>query len=114
MITFLLLLGFIGADYFIPLMLTGVRGRSLAEAGVVITLGTVSWSIGSWWQSRAIVKTSSVTLIRLGGAILTVAVIGIMATLLGRRSRSRMSPGSPPASAWHCISDRQSRHPAGR
>ena len=83
MITFLLLLGFIAADYFIPLMLTGVRGRSLAEAGVVITLGTVSWSIGNWWQSRAIVKTSSVTLMRLGGAILTVAIIGIMATLLG-------------------------------
>ncbi|TMC66387.1 MAG: MFS transporter [Chloroflexota bacterium] len=57
MITFLLLLGF--------------------------TLGTVSWSIGNWWQSRAIVKTSSVTLMRLGGAILTVAIIGIMATLLG-------------------------------
>ena len=83
MITFLLLLGFIAADYFIPLMLTGVRGRSLAEAGVVITLGTVSWSIGNWWQSRAIVKTSSVTLMRLGAAILTVAIIGIMATLLG-------------------------------
>jgi predicted MFS family arabinose efflux permease len=83
MIIFLLLLGFIGADYFIPLMLTGVRGRSLAEAGVVITLGTVSWSIGNWWQSRAVVRTSSVTLMRLGAAILTVAIIGIMATLLG-------------------------------
>jgi predicted MFS family arabinose efflux permease len=82
MITFLLLLGFIGADYFIPLMLTGVRGRTLAEAGLVITLGTVSWSIGNWWQSRAIVKTSSVTLMRVGSAILTLSIIGIMATLL--------------------------------
>src|SRR5438445_6516136 len=40
---FMLILAFIGADYFIPLMLTGVRGRSLAEASAVITLGTVSW-----------------------------------------------------------------------
>ena len=83
MTIFLLLLGFIGADYFIPLMLTGVRGRSLAEAGAVITLGTVSWSVGNWWQSRAVVRTSSVTLLRLGGAILTIAVVGIMATLAG-------------------------------
>jgi MFS family permease len=80
---FLLILAFIGADYFIPLMLTGVRGRSLAEASAVITLGTVSWSVGNWWQSRAIVRTSSVALARLGGAILTIAIIGIMATLAG-------------------------------
>jgi MFS family permease len=80
---FLLILAFIGADYFIPLMLTGVRGRSLAEASAVITLGTVSWSVGNWWQSRAIVRTSSVALARLGGAILTVAILGIMATLAG-------------------------------
>jgi MFS family permease len=83
MIIFLLLLGFIGADYFIPLMLTGVRGRSLAEAGAVITLGTVSWSIGNWWQSRAVVHTSPVTLVRLGGAILAIAIIGVTTTLAG-------------------------------
>src|SRR5438552_3444742 len=47
---FLLILAFIGADYFIPLMLTAVRGRSLAEASLVITLGTVSWSVGTWWH----------------------------------------------------------------
>jgi hypothetical protein len=80
---FLLILAFIGADYFIPLMLTGVRGRSLAEASLVITLGTVSWSLGSWWQSRVIVRASSVALARLGGAILTVAIVGIMVTLAG-------------------------------
>jgi MFS family permease len=83
MTIFLLILAFIGADYFIPLMLTGVRGRSLAEASAVITLGTVSWSVGNWWQSRAVVRTSAVTLVRLGGAILTIAIIGIIATLAG-------------------------------
>lgn len=80
---FLLILAFIGADYFIPLMLTAVRGRSLAEASVVITLGTVSWSLGNWWQSRVIVRTSPVTLVRLGGGILTTAIIGIIASLAG-------------------------------
>ena len=80
---FLLILAFIGADYFIPLMVTGVRGRSLTEASVVITLGTVSWSVGNWWQSRAISRRSSVALVRLGGAILTIAIVGIIATLAG-------------------------------
>jgi MFS family permease len=83
MMIFLLLLAFIGADYFIPLMLTGVRGRSLAEAGAVITLGTVSWSLGNWWQSRAVVNTSPVTLVRLGAVVLAVAIIGITATTAG-------------------------------
>jgi len=80
---FLLILAFVGTDYFIPLMLTGVRGRSLAEAGLVITLGTVSWSIGNWWQSRVVVRTSPVGLVRLGAAILTLAIIGIIATVAG-------------------------------
>ena len=78
---FLLIFAFIGADYFIPLLLTGVRGRSLAEAGIVITLGTVSWSLGSWWQSRVIVYRSRVMLARLGAALLIVALIGIISTL---------------------------------
>src|SRR5207253_2181446 len=51
---FLLILAFISGDYFIPLLITSVRSRSLAEAGLVITLGTVSWSLGSWWQSRIV------------------------------------------------------------
>ncbi|TMD48633.1 MAG: MFS transporter [Chloroflexi bacterium] len=83
MTIFLLLLAFIGADYFIPLMLTGVLSRSLAEAGAVITLGTVSWSLGNWWQSRAVVHTSPVTLVRLGSVVLAVAILGIMATTAG-------------------------------
>jgi MFS family permease len=80
---FLLIFAFIGADYFIPLLLTGVRGRSLAEAGIVITLGTVSWSLGSWWQSRVIVQRSRVMLARLGTALLILALIGIITTLAG-------------------------------
>jgi MFS family permease len=80
---FLLIVAFIGADYFIPLLLTGVRGRSLAEAGIVVTLGTVSWSLGSWWQSRVAMTYSRVTLARIGIAILTLALAGIIATLAG-------------------------------
>ena len=79
---FLLIFAYIGADYFIPLLLTGVRGRSLAESGLVITAGTVSWSLGSWWQSRAITH-SRLALARLGTALLTLGLIGVVATLAG-------------------------------
>ena len=82
-VIFLLIFAFIGADYFIPLLLTGVRGRSLTEAGIVITLGTVSWSLGSWWQSRVIVHRSRVGLARLGAMLLLVALLGIISTLAG-------------------------------
>jgi predicted MFS family arabinose efflux permease len=78
---FFLIFAFIGAEYFIPLMLTAIRGRSLAEAGLVVTLGTVSWSAGNWWQARAITRLPAVTLARLGAGILSLAIVGIAAML---------------------------------
>ena len=78
---FFLIFAFIGAEYFIPLILTAIRGRSLAEAGVVVTLGTISWSLGNWWQARAISRIPVVTLTRLGAVILSLAIAGIAAML---------------------------------
>jgi MFS family permease len=49
---FLLTFTFFATDGFVPLMLTGVRHLSIGEASVVITLATLGWSGGSWWQSR--------------------------------------------------------------
>jgi MFS family permease len=80
---FLLIFAFITADDFIPLLLTAVRGRSLAEAGIVITAGTVSWSLGSWWQSRAIATLSRLMLARLSIALVIVGLLGVIATLAG-------------------------------
>ena len=90
---FLLIFAFIGADYFIPLLLTGVRGRSLAEAGIVLTLGTVSWSLGSWWQSHATLRRSKTVLARLGTGILTLALCGVIATVVG-------APLAIPYASW--------------
>ena len=90
---FLLILAYIGADYFIPLLLTAVRGRSLAEAGIVITAGTVSWSLGSWWQSRAITTRSRLFLARLGTGMLIAGLLGVIATLAG-------APLAVPYVAW--------------
>jgi len=59
------------------------RQMTVAEAGIVITAGTVSWSLGSWWQSRAVMTRSRLALARLGSVMLTLALTGVVATLAG-------------------------------
>ena len=43
---------FFGAETFVPLMLIEERGVATAVAGLTLTGGAVSWSIGSWIQGR--------------------------------------------------------------
>ncbi len=43
---------FFGAEAFIPLMLVELHGQSLTRAGMMLTIGSVGWFIGSWLQSR--------------------------------------------------------------
>lgn len=80
---FLLIFAFVETEYFLPLILTSVRGRSLAEVGLLITCGTISWSLGSWWQSRAIARLPVVTLMRIGAAIYVLAIAGTTLLLTG-------------------------------
>ena len=48
----LLAVAFLGCDAFLPLALTELRGFSLAEAGLVISAASLSWSLGSFLQAR--------------------------------------------------------------
>ena len=75
---FCLVFGYVGADYFIPLLITGVQRGTLAQAGLVVTLGALSWSIGSWWQSRYVTQFPRAAVIRAGAAILAVALAGML------------------------------------
>jgi MFS family permease len=72
---FLLSVSFVTADAFLTLMLTAVNETTLAEAGVVITLVTIAWSLGSWWQSRVAVSRD------LGGLVTFGTVLVIAGTL---------------------------------
>ena len=47
----LLAIAFLGCDAFMPLALTELEGFSLAEAGVVISVASLSWSLGSFLQA---------------------------------------------------------------
>ncbi len=71
---------FFGADAFLPLVVVGPGHRTLAEAGVAITLGSMAWSVGSYLQARGYVRSRAVRLTRLGAAGLAVgtAAAGLM------------------------------------
>jgi MFS family permease len=77
---FLLSAGFLAVDAFVPLMLTDVRGRSVAEAGIVLTLATVTWSLGSWWQSSVANRFALGSLVRIGTLLV---FAGSVATMVG-------------------------------
>ena len=74
---FLLSCGFFAVDSFITLMLTGVRDMSLGKASIIITLVTVGWSIGSFFQSSRAERIAASRLVRVGAVLVTVGMIGV-------------------------------------
>ncbi|MEU8295859.1 MFS transporter [Micromonospora sp. NPDC048909] len=65
---------FVGAEVVIPLMLSRERGLSPTAAGLVLTVGAVAWSAGSWVQGRIPAPASRATLPRVGLACITVGI----------------------------------------
>jgi len=78
---FLLSMAFVAADSFVTLMLRSVNHRTLAEAGLVLTLMTIAWSAGSWWQSRVVPGWRLGNLLLLG-TVLVIAGLLAAATAL--------------------------------
>ena len=68
---------FFGAEAFVPLMLVEERGLATALAGLTLTAGAVSWSIGSWIQGRPGVTTPRHVLVQRGTALVAVGVGGV-------------------------------------
>jgi MFS transporter len=79
---FLLSLAFMAGDAFVPLMLTAVRDRTIAEAGILLTFMTVAWAAGSWWQSRVAVRISPARLVVIGGLGLGIGLLSLLLALV--------------------------------
>ncbi len=79
---FLLSMSFVSADAFLTLMLTAVNGRTLAEAGLVITFVTIAWSVGSWWQSRVAVARDLGGLVTFGSILVMIGTLAAAGGLL--------------------------------
>lgn len=73
----LLTFAFFGADTFVPLALTSVRGASTTVAGIAVSTATVCWTAGSWTQARLASRRTARTLVCAG---LTTVVAGVAAT----------------------------------
>ena len=75
---FFLPCAFLGTITYIPLMLTGERGLSLAEAGSLLAIGSIGWSLGSWIQGRDSFAGRRDRLVSAGGGTLAVGLAGIV------------------------------------
>ncbi|MGV9210458.1 MFS transporter [Micromonospora sp. RB23] len=62
---------FVGAEVVIPLLLSRERGLSPTAAGLVLTVGALAWSVGSWIQGRIPVPASRASLPRVGLCAIT-------------------------------------------
>jgi len=78
----LLNMAFFGADSFIPLTLTDVRGQSALFAGAVITAASLSWTAGTWTVDRLATRIERRRLVAVGLAILTTGILAISLVLL--------------------------------
>lgn len=76
---------FFAAEAFIPLMLVHTRGLALAEAGILLTVGAVSWFFGSWLQAQRRPSQRRDRLIQAGALSVAVGIAGcaLLAVLPG-------------------------------
>jgi len=78
---FLLSVSFLAMDAFLTLMLTQVRGLSLGTAGLVITVASITWAIGAWWQSNRAERLALSTLVGAGSGLLIAGEAAVASTL---------------------------------
>lgn len=76
--TAILNFAFFGADAFIPLMLTEVRGQTTIIAGIVITITTLTWTGGSWVMERLGDRVGRGRLIRVGLLLIILGALMII------------------------------------
>ena len=68
---------FFAVDGFVPLLLTAVDGRSVAAAGIVVTLAVVGWTLGGITQARLARRGwMPPRLLAVGGALIVAGTAG--------------------------------------
>jgi len=85
---------FFGADSYIPLTLTSVRGQSVRVAGLVLTASTLSWTAGAWVQERLAARWSPRHAITLGMCLLSASIVVVASGLLAT------TPLAVPIAGW--------------
>jgi MFS family permease len=70
----LLTFAFFGADTYVPLAITSVRGQTTAVASLAVTAATLAWTAGSWVQERKAADWPGRRLIRTGLLIVAAGI----------------------------------------
>ena len=73
---------FFGADAFVPLALTDVRGTSTSFAGLAITASTLTWTAGAWIQERTLARLGARTIVRTGQALVASGIASFSLVLV--------------------------------
>jgi MFS family permease len=77
----LLTFAFFGADTYVPLTITSVKGHSTAVASIAVTAATLTWTTGAWVQARRAAAWGSRRLVRCGLAAVLVGIAAEAASL---------------------------------
>ncbi|MEO7060442.1 MAG: MFS transporter [Lapillicoccus sp.] len=75
---FLLPAAFNGTITYVPLMITQERGGSLASAGIVLAIGSLGWTLGSWIQGHPSMATHRAALVSVGAGFLATGCLGLV------------------------------------
>ena len=75
---FFLNAAFSGSITYVPLMFTQERGASLTTAGVVLALGSLGWSAGSWVQGHPSMRGRRASLVSVGGLFLSLGCLAMV------------------------------------
>ncbi len=87
-------LPFFGAEAFVPLMLTDVRGQAPTLAGLALTAATLTWTAGAWIQVRRARQWSPRSMVTAGMLLVGVGIAGEAASV------SSAVPVASAAAAW--------------
>jgi MFS family permease len=74
---------FYSVDGFLPAYLTRVAGLTLTVAALVVTCGTLTWTIGTWAQARLANSWPMARIATLGEALMLLGVGGVIAGVAG-------------------------------
>jgi MFS family permease len=72
---------FFGAEAYVPLALTAVRGQSMLVAGAALTAATLCWTAGTWVQERLVHRLNRRALACSGLLLIIAGVVGTSAVL---------------------------------
>jgi MFS family permease len=77
----LLNFAFFGAEAFVPLLLTAVRGQPATVAGLALTAATLAWTAGAWLQARLSLRRDRRRLSRTGLILTALGIAGTTSAL---------------------------------